>query len=404
MVKPQKPSQLVLNIPKFGLAEYTEIMRLNIKSIILSFILFGLLPAIFQTAILFGALLIPKIIPPFLRIFPLVMMFSFILPPFLIVGYYFITKRLLNFSNFSLLTAIISSLVVVFLSYNIGAMMYMLGMLGSVFPLKKGSYNDITNIKGLFSLSSFPVSALIGSVSAKLYFDIKTKSKIFKVENLFPGIFIYSGVLALLWNFNYLNTSPQREQTKALQKLNSEPYLELNDIKFTSRQLSVPLDWEKFQDSNLAISMNIPSFLRARLGINENIFISYKAPTEGRPEKSFAEITMYSHQHWGLNNNFQKKDDAIVFLIDYLKPQVKTINRPIKINTNGESSETKNGQELFFITTEYSNPTQAKYDPLKTLYIIKGTQISGYEIWKVSISGGDPNNVDIVKRIIESVN
>jgi len=167
------------------------------------------------------SLFIFGVFPLVLQVIPLVIMFSLFLTPVLIVGYYLITRKLLKSGNFNLLTAAISSLIAVILSYNFGVFLY---ILGSIFWGKR-SYSDITNVLGIFSLSSFPVSALIGSVSAKLYFDMKTKSKIFKIENVFVLFFIIVGIIIFAWNFKYLEANPAREQARKeaeLQKVINE--------------------------------------------------------------------------------------------------------------------------------------------------------------------------------------
>jgi len=360
-------------------------MHLKIKPALLTLLFFGVLPLILQ-------------------VIPLVMMFSLFLTPILIVGYYFITRKLLKSGNFNILTAVVSSLIAAILSFNIGVVFY---ILGSVFWGKR-AYSDITNILGIFSLSSFPISALIGSISTKLYFDIKTKTKIFKVENIFVLFFIVIGIIILGWNFKYLESIPAREQAKReaeLQKINAVPYIELKDITFKQRGSNNPQnDLEEFRSQDLNFSLKLPSFLKANLGSNgkSDIFIFYKKPTNNNSFELFASITMYVDSR--ITNNFQTKDDAVASLIDYLKPKVKTLDWPIKISTNGESSKSLNNQELYFLVTEYSSPAQARNTPSKTLYVVKGTPTDGYEIWQTFISKGEPNNIEVVKRIIESMN
>ncbi len=70
-----------------------------------------------------------------------------------------------------------------------------------------------------------------------------------------------------------------------------------------------------------------------------------------------------------------------------------SINHPKTISSN----------ELYFIVTEYANPSQAKIEPAKTLYTIQGTPASGYAVWKIYLADGADENLEIAKKIMESL-
>lgn len=73
-----------------------------------------------------------------------------------------------------------------------------------------------------FSISSFPISALLGSILTKVMSDIKKNSKFNILEYTTTGIIVIIGTLTLLWSFCYLNNTRSQKTTKKLKVVNEE--------------------------------------------------------------------------------------------------------------------------------------------------------------------------------------
>ncbi len=350
------------------------------------------------------AALLYGVLPILLQINPLVQTIASFLIPIFFVGYYILSKKLLTLGSLNYVVAVAFAVIACIVSYTVGTLLF---MLGSVF-FGQQVVKQLHTLSGFLTVTAGPLSALLGVTFAKLLFDVQMKSTLMSRQNIVAVLCIASGSVIFLWNIKFLETMPERQEAKreqALQQLLSAPSIGLYDISFSPRTSHEPQrDWELFTHENTGFSLRIPPHLKARIGTNggtDEVFLQYKKPTNRNSEQLFATIT--TRLQWNAENNFKTRDEAVLFTIKYVEPYVKTLNWPVAIDPLGESSKTISSNELYFIVTEYANPSQAKIEPAKTLYTIQGTPASGYAVWKIYLADGADENLEIAKKIMESL-